>query len=248
MPGEIQTADLNYDGYNDLAVCILPSEASSGFGIYLYRPLTNTYAEELFLMDYRVDDFISVAIRQLNRDMPDVNFAGITKNGAVVTVYASDFRVDQEDYDFESNMFEYPSVLIMGHFNWDRWTDFAVISPSSDTLQILMFDGIRTFTRQIYLTDSYPTSLARIHFNDDNIDDLIVLHCNRTLSIFVGSNMSLFHHVYSIYMPFDSNEPNNECARSVIVADFNHDGKEDVAYIDSAMEKIRVLLSDDCQQ
>ncbi|CAF3552505.1 unnamed protein product [Rotaria sp. Silwood1] len=245
VPGEIQAGDLNNDGFSDLAVCILPNETSNGFSIYLNQgDNTQQFQQPVLGFDYIVDGLISIAIGDFDNDGKQNDFTGIKTDGSARTIYSIDFSDINGFFDSRISMYAYPSSLIRGQFNWDELDDLALISPQSDTMQNLLAYGDQTFTRHIYLTDAHPTSIARINFNNDSIDDVAVLNCSGTVTIFVGTDIGIFH---ASSLPFPVNKGSREdCARSLVVADFNKDDKDDMAYIDPEAESIRVLLSTSC--
>ncbi|CAF2704878.1 unnamed protein product [Rotaria sp. Silwood2] len=245
VPGEIQAGDLNNDGFSDLAVCILPNETSNGFSIYLNQgDNTQQFQQPVLGFDYIVDGLISVAIGDFDNDGKQNDFTGIKTDGSARTIYSIDFSDINGFFDSRISMYAYPSSLIRGRFNWDELDDLALISPQSDTMQNLLAYGYQTFTQHIYLTDAYPTSIARINFNNDSIDDVAVLNCSGTVTIFVGTDIGIFHRSS---LPFPVNKGSRgDCARSLVVADFNKDGKDDMAYIDPEAGSIRVLLSTNC--
>ncbi|CAF1560819.1 unnamed protein product, partial [Adineta steineri] len=98
----------------------------------------------------------------------------------------------------------------------------------------------------IYLTDHYPTSIARINFNNDRIDDLAILHCNGTVTIFIGSKHGLFErkdlsfgtHIGCI----------DKCCQSLQVIDLDRDGRDDLVFIDTGMNSIQVALGLPCNE
>ncbi|CAF1271274.1 unnamed protein product [Adineta steineri] len=187
---------------------------------------------------FAVGDFVNggkqndLSILSSNSDVTMFSSITFTKRG-----YGEPWSVN--------SVYEYPSTIIKGRFNDDNFDDLALISPSSDTLQILLaYDEY--FIQQIYLTNAYPTSIARINFNNDQIDDIAVLHCNRTVSVFLGSTIGLFSR--SPFTVHINGQNNGECAQSLKVADFNQDGRDDLVFIDTGTNNIRVLLGTRCNR
>ena len=84
--------------------------------------------------------------------------------------------------------------MITGKFNNDHFPDFALISSRSDTLQIILHHFRDHFLSEsviLICTANYPTSLTRISFNNDLIDDLALLHCDWVVTIFLGTEIGL---------------------------------------------------------
>ena len=152
----------------------------------------------------------------------------------------------------QREIYAYPSKMIKGRFNNDEFDDLALISPQSDTLQILIpykyFDHemLLSYNQLIYLTENHPTSITRGNFNNDLIDDLAVLSCNGTVSIFLGTPSGFFDRKF---LRFGTNEyRNGKCCQSLIGADLNQDGIDDLIFIDPAMNTIRLFLGSSCDE
>ncbi|CAF1375085.1 unnamed protein product [Adineta ricciae] len=143
-------------------------------------------------------------------------------------------------------MYEDPFSLITARFNEDDYDDLAMVSSLSDTLQILLASDDQQFIQQTYLTSHHPTSVAKINFNNDQIDDIAVLHCSETINIFLGTSSDLFNRNY---LSFSINEEMlNDCAQSIKVADLNNDGKDDPVIADTGTHTVRVLLDMRCNE
>ncbi len=138
-----------------------------------------------------------------------------------------------------------PQSIIRGRFNDDELDDIALVAPESDTLHVLLAYGDGTFLQQIYHTDNYPIAVVLINFNNDLIDDLAILTCNQTLTIYLGTKLGIFYHHDKISFQVGVNS-SNQCFRSPRVADLNHDGKDDLVFIDPDAQSIRVLLGASC--
>ncbi|CAF4220956.1 unnamed protein product, partial [Adineta steineri] len=122
----------------------------------------------------------------------------------------------------------------------------AGVSFQSDTLQVLLDYDYNEYTQQIYLTETRPTSVARLNFNNDSIDDLAVLTCNGTINIFVGRKFGIFRRT-NIYYRINENN-SDKCCHSLKAADLNQDGKDDLVFIDARINRIQILLSSNCDQ
>ena len=202
----------------------------SGINFDDYNPAFSSYVSEIN------------AVTMLNFHTKDRNygFSGVTPHNYFMAV-GSIFTSDR--LSFESNgdrTYGYPSLIISGRFNSDDVVDLALISNVSDTLQIFLGIEFQSFTRHRYSTLPNPTSLARIRFNDDEIDDVAVLSCNQKITVFIGTDLGIYHQHPEVF-PGD-NINNFECARSMVVGDFNKDMQDDVAFIDPNAEVIRIFL------
>ncbi|CAF4241939.1 unnamed protein product, partial [Adineta steineri] len=129
--------------------------------------------------------------------------------------------------------------------------DLALISSQSDTLQVLLRYKDKSLSKwksipMIYLTDHYPTSIVRINFNNDRIDDLAILHCNGTVTIFIGSMDGLFERKK---LDFETHAGcTDKCCDSLQVINLNRDGRYDLVFIDTGMNSIQVALGLPCNE
>ncbi|UJR08063.1 hypothetical protein I4U23_012340 [Adineta vaga] len=249
-PSVIESADFDGNGFEDLIVGNQFNQTQSTslkFGIFLNFNNGNRFTlvcGDLCAISWNV---ISIAIGDFDRDGKYNEFSICDIKGDVYIFFGLNFSTVR--YRYQTNyvhMYENPLSMIRGKFNFDDFDDLAMISPQSDTLQIILAYN-HGYIQQTYLTSSHPTSVAKINFNNDHIDDLVVLHCNRTINIFIGTNTGLFDRNYLSY-EMNVGQINNQCVQSIKVADFNLDGKDDLVFIDTEIHSIRVLLNMNCNE
>ncbi|CAF1057029.1 unnamed protein product [Adineta steineri] len=246
-PTEIETADLDGDGSFDLVVgSQFPWNSDRSLGIYLNRGNGRQFDHICaYICAELTVNTISVVIGDFDNDGKQNDLSLCSSNNQVVTFSSINFTNTTYNPSVAYNtVFANPLSLIRGKFNDDNFDDLALVSPASDTLQILLAFKIGEFSQQIYLTNTHPTSVARINFNNDSVDDLVVLHCNRTVTVFVGTKIGLFSPTDVSFGIHE--ETNDQCAQSIKVDDFNRDGRDDLVFVDPGTNTVRVLLNLPC--
>ena len=254
----IEANDLNGDGFIDLVFSYRLRDLQSNGNVRLFlntgdgRRFTEKDNDFAFLWF----EILSIVIADLDNDGRQNDIALLSAENQIYicfSIFFGDILFDPDcSATSRSAMYAHPSQMVKGRFNDDDLDDLALISSQSDTLQILLPYRIPNhmesivFNQLIYLTDNYPTSLTRFHFNNDLIDDLAVLNCNGTVSVFLGTKSGLFDRKY---LTFGTNaDHNGTCCHSLNVADLNQDGKDDLVFIDATMNSIRVILGSSCDE
>ncbi|CAF3872343.1 unnamed protein product [Adineta steineri] len=257
-PELIEVTDLNNDKFIDLLVVHNIDNSKAGGKLDIFFNSNNgksfdtvadcsIYAPEL-------EKIISITIDDINKNGKANDLIICGGYGRIYT-FLKQNNTNQCEYIFDRRvtkyMYGYASAFIKGRFNYDEAYDIAGISSRSDTLQVLLAyeDEDKDndyFTQQTYLTETYPTSVARFNFNNDSIDDLAVLTCNGTINIFVGRKFGIFRRT-NIYYRINGNN-SDKCCHSLKAADLNQDGKDDLVFIDGRINRIQILLSSNCNQ
>ncbi|CAF1136632.1 unnamed protein product [Adineta steineri] len=248
----IAVVDINGDGFIDLVASAQDDEISV-VELIIYVNLGNRYhfkSTQCLGCQVYTDTVISVVVDDLDNDARRNDMAWLTSEGFVITrsIYESP-NYFLEKVLTEDQMYEDPSAVVTGRFNDDKFVDLALISPRSNTLQVLLRYEDKLEWKSIpmiYLTDHYPTSIAPINFNNDRIDDLAILHCNGTVTIFIGSIDGLFERKdLSIGTHAGCTD---KCCQSLQVIDLNRDGTVDLVFIDTGMNSIQVALGLPCSE
>ena len=136
----------------------------------------------------------------------------------------------------------FPNSVAVGDFNGDGLQDLAVADTGSDVVAILFGDGAGNFNKypRLYLAGDNAQAVAVGDFNGDGKQDLAVpnrIVPDGTVSILLGKARGNF----GLPLRFTG----NIAPQSVVVGDFNNDGKQDLAVAqNSAPGSVSILLGD----
>ncbi len=136
-----------------------------------------------------------------------------------------------------------PQSVAVGDFNRDGKADLAVVNYSSNTVSVLLGNGDGTFTEAASSAETgiQPLSVAIGDFNGDGILDLAVTNQNGgapglgSVTVLLGKGDGTF--TPTAVSPMTGSNP-----ESVAVADFNGDGKADLAIANAGSDTVTVLL------
>ena len=249
--GDIEIFDFNYDGLLDLAIC-------SSFIPYMHEDgslsvFLNTGDDQQFEWSFDLSSLFPchfLAIVDPVEDQKEFKIiyfiywiSGDTPMCALVVLpdhHAMELGI------VPYNIHGLTSSMTKGRFNYDQYEDLLLVFPDIDTLQILLSDGPGEFTQEVYFTAPHPTSAIRINFNNDQFDDLAVLCCNRTITIFLGTSSGFMDQNYLSFL-LDERD-STQCAHSLTVADLNGDGRDDLIFIDAETHSVYVLLDKRCYE
>ena len=123
-------------------------------------------------------------------------------------------------------------------FNNDTYLDIVITNCGSDNMGIFLGYGNGSFVNETtYSTDSSPSSVAVADFNNDTKLDIIVAnHGSDNAGILLGHGDGTFRDMIRISMEYGSHP------FSVLVGDFNSDGKLDFAVANSGTDSLQILL------
>jgi FG-GAP-like repeat len=137
----------------------------------------------------------------------------------------------------------------MGDFNRDGTPDLAVVNcPRFDqgatgSVTILLGNGDGTFSAVTVSPDTggQPLFIAAGDFNGDHIPDLVVTNMNHGAPE-LGSVTVLLGKGDGTFTPTAVSPVTGSVPQSVAVADFNGDGKADLAIANAGSDTVTVLL------
>jgi predicted secreted protein len=165
-PKGVFLADLNDDGYSDIA-CVNWADATVSV---LINKQDGTYKKHV---EYITGDGPrAVSLNDLNGDdLPDIACANQHSNSVSVLMNNGDGTFSAKvDYSVGSN----PLSIFTGDVDADSDCDILVTNLHDDTISVLENDGAGNFNiKRDYITDDGPYSIVFADVNDDNEVDLI---------------------------------------------------------------------------
>ena len=170
--------------------------------------------------------------------------AVLLANGSLVSLWITGAGFDAAVIGAGQTTTEYrssptPEDIIAGDFNGDGIADLAVSNYGSLTdnsggnIQIFLGKGDGTFAPGTTVSLANPTSLFAADFNGDGKLDLVASNVNQsTISVMLGNGDGTFQPPQAIPVVADASACSIEGAcfpSSIVAADFNGDGKIDLA-------------------
>ena len=231
-PRSVATGDFNRDGKLDLAV----SDPGSGNVSILLGKGNGTFQSPV---SYPIGQglYSLVAVADFNGDGKlDLVASNYASNNVSVLLGNGDGTFQAAvNYDVGTN----PTYVAVADLNGDGNLDLAVSNQNctnggppcgTGTVSILLGNGDGTFQPHLdYAAGSNPNSVAVGDFKGDGKLDLAIANGNSvdpsTVSILLGNGDGTFQAPVSY--------PLNTNGVSVATADFNHDGKLDLAVVDN---------------
>jgi len=229
-PDAVVAGDFNRDGRLDIAVANFASNSISvllgaGPGIFLTASnLAVRGPTSVVAGDFNADGNLDLAIAEANSNTIAI-FLGIGTG-----VFRPVLRYPVGDR---------PASVAIGDFNGDGKLDLAVANKNSNNVSILLGNGDGTFLGALnFAAGQLPVHLTSGDFNGDGKPDLAVANATGfsqgTVSVLLGVGRGFF------LPPLSFTVGSNPSF--VAAADFNLDGKLDLAVANTDSNTISVLL------
>jgi hypothetical protein len=233
-PGYVVVADFNGDGKADLAVA---SDVSAGSFCVLLGNGDGTFQAPLTYSGFFPS---SIAVGDFNgdgkADLAMSNTPSLGASGVVAVLLGNGNGTFQPAVNY-SNAANDPAFVAVADFNGDGKQDLAV--GGSGGVSILLGNGDGTFQSPAnYATSTQPSSIAVSDFNGDGKPDLALANddfaTGGSVTVLLGNGDGTFQ------------APTNYTAGanpfSVAVADFNGNGKADIAAANRGSNNVSVLM------
>jgi VCBS repeat protein len=249
--------DFNHDGKQDIAALVnIPGQNSDSSEIYLYLGSGDGTFQSA--RSFSVGEQVPMAILA-----GDFNGDG-KLDLAVLCTHQGDFAGQAVvllgdgkggfrrpiRFGLSNNPPYLPYAMTLADFNHDDKLDLAVAyenwdSNSSSFARILLGNGDGTFHEGVRATaGSNPVSIAAADFNGDGIPDLVVANspCYKACD-YLSSISVLLGNGDGTFQPPAKFPVHGQTSLQLTVADFNGDGKPDVATVNVNTQNVSVLLN-----
>ncbi len=240
-PRIVVVADLNGDGKYDLAIADSGTATGSGVSVLLgngngtFQAATFTAAGSVSLSltvgDFNGDGKPDIAIANEGSD----NISVLLGNGNGTFAPAVNYDLDLPGQSVS------PTSIVAGDFDRDGKLDLAVATPNVKNVAVLLGVGDGRFRTALHYALDDPNVV-----NDTNVLRTVDLNGDGNMDL-VMANLSS-NHVTVLLGAGDGTFPNaNSYAAgpqptSIAIADFNGDGRPDIAASDSALDGVVTIL------
>lgn len=248
-PISLAIDDFNGDGRLDLAIA---NQVSSTVSILL-----NTTAPGQTTLSFATQqtfdagaDPVSIVVGDFNHDgKPDLASANYGSNTISVLLNTTALGSGTPSFATQQVFYpgDYPLDLAVSDFNGDGKLDLACANPASNTISVLFnttAPSAATLSfapRQAFVTGTYPAFVVVGDLNNDGRPDLASAdYASNTVSVLINTTVpGASTPSFSAQQTFGAGgQP-----ASLVVDDFNSDGKPDLACANYGSDTVSVLLN-----
>jgi hypothetical protein len=240
---QVAVADLNGDGVPDLVGTSLGVAENPGNVFILLGKRNREFGKALNIGSGGYHP-VAIAVADLNHDnIPDLlvtNFGKQPPYGNIAVLLGKGDGTFAKPVTYRLGQYHDPYGVTLGDFNGDGNIDMAVTTQRSNEVQIFLGRGDGTFSPpKLYPAGIDPFSMVTADFNGDGILDLAITNYTTPkqchVSVLLGNGDGSFQRPIRL--------PVGLSPVQVVVADFNHDGKPDIATINGGDSTISILLN-----
>lgn len=230
----IEAADFNADGNLDLAIINPVAPVALGYGKGAFNVGGNLYTTD-FPTGAAVGDFNGDG--KLDVAMAGAGTTNYPDAGVVVSLGNGDGTFTQASSS-PMPLGHSLSSIVTGDFNGDGKLDLAVTDSVENTVLVLLGNGDGSFQSPITIpVGNYPSAIAMGDFNNDGKLDLAVVNQgDNTVTLLLGHGDGGF--TESSGSPFAV----GKSPSAIVAADFNGDGKLDLAVANGLDGTVSILL------
>jgi hypothetical protein len=236
-PNSVAIADLNGDGFPDLVVTngadntvsVLLGDGKGGFTAQA-SPATGISP-------------VSVAVADFNGDnIPDLAVANSVGNSVSILL-----GVGNGTFQPATNIHAgaYPQTVAAGKFTSSGHFDLVVADGSGNNVSILLGNGAGTFQPAVqYASGAKTTAAVVANMNGDANQDLVIANADLLpgqVTILYGNGDGTFQSALH-YGGVPGGQPALQNPQGITTADFNCDGKPDLAVANASANTVTLLL------
>lgn len=236
-PTSVAIGDLDGDGRPELVV----TDAAGTVSVFFQQYAGGGTFDPAVVYQTTVSGSSGVAVQDLDRDgRPDLAIANMGENGRGGNV---EVLLNRGDGTFRPPVGymagQGPFAIAIGDIDEDSRPDIVVANQLSNDVHVLRNQGTGTFALpRVYPTGLEPYAVAVGDLNDDGHPDLAVANAgyNRTrgdVSVLLNRGLGTFAQAVSY--------PAGQRPAALAVADFNGDGRIELAVANSATDDVTVL-------
>ncbi|CAF3821681.1 unnamed protein product [Adineta steineri] len=237
-PIALAVGDFNNDNYLDVAVVNYGTST-----IALLLGFNNGSFQIGLIYDLGYDSIpFSISVADFNNDtMLDVAVVNYGTSNLVILLANGNGSFTSQTYSTQKN--SHPSSVAIGDFNNDNRFDIAVTNSGTSNVGIFLGYGNGSFTNMIsYSTglNSQPDFILINDFDNDTKYDVIVIDSkNNNVLVMKGNGRGNFSIITTHSTGYNSDPT------SIVIGDYDHDNKLDIAVSNNATNNIVILTQYD---